>query len=131
MRQYALSVLLAASGTEKVTVLTEHALVPMWAVVLVYVALLAVLITAIVLISRAATRMTKPGRIIVGIVAVWTIFAAIAVFIASRPTGDWVGGFVESGFVVVYGVVAAAIVLAIDKVVRLFRAASLRARPSS
>jgi hypothetical protein len=129
MRQYALIVLLAASSPRKVIVLSgrfSHALVPTWAVVLVYVAVLAVLIAGVVLIARAAPRMTKPGRILVGIVAAWTIIGAIAVFLdAYRPTGDWGGSIVESGFAVLYGLVAAGIVLAIDKIARRFRAASV------
>jgi hypothetical protein len=141
MRQYASSVLLAVSSPKKVVVLSgtwharfSHALVPMWVVVLVYGAIVALLIAAVVLIVRAAPRMTKPGRIIVAIVGAWTIVAAIGVFLdAYRPTGDWGGSIVESGFVVVYGLVAAGVVLAIDKVVRRIRATSMaapRARPS-
>ena len=133
--------LLAASSPKKVTVFSgtlhaqySHAFLPTWAVGLAYSAISVLLITAIVLIARATRRMSTPGRIIVGVVAAWTIFSAIAVFLdAYRPTGDWGGSIVESGFVVVYGLVAAGLVLAIDKGVRRLRAASLgsaRARPS-
>jgi len=37
-----------------------------WAVLLVYMAILALLIAGVVLISRVAMRMSKPGRIVVG-----------------------------------------------------------------
>jgi hypothetical protein len=102
-----------------------HALLPGWVVVLVYAALLAILVAGVWVVSRAAKRMTRPGRIIVAVIALWTIWDAVVVFLdAYRPTGDWGGGIVEAAFIVVYGLVAAVIVLGVDKGVRRFRAAA-------
>ena len=98
---------------------------PGWAVALVYVAVLGVLLAGVVFIARAATRMSRPGRLVVGLVAVWTIGVSIVVFLdAYRPTGDWRGGLIEVAFVVLYGLLAAGVVWAVDKTARWFRASS-------
>lgn len=100
-------------------------LLPAWAVALVYAAYLAIVITAVVAMARATTRMSRPGRIFAWLIAAWAIAAAIAVFVdAYRPTGDWKGGALEASFVVVYGLVASGIVWVVDTGVRRFRAPS-------
>jgi len=66
--------------------------------------------------------MSKPGKIVVGLVAVWTgIFAVVAFLDAYRPTGDWRGGVFEGSFTVIYGLVAAGIVWGVDKTARRIR----------
>jgi hypothetical protein len=44
---------------------------------------------------------------------------------AYRPTGDWGGGIFEGSFIVLYGLVAAGIVWAVDKAAKRLRASSL------
>lgn len=102
-----------------------HGLLPRWVVVPGYVALLAMLVTGVWFVARAAKRMTRPGRIIVAVIALWTAVAAVVAFLDGyRPTGAWGGGTFEAAFMVVYGLVAAAVVLGVDKSVRRFRAAA-------
>ena len=92
---------------------------------LLYVAILAAVIGGVVLIARAATRMSRPARIIVAVIAMWTIFDAIGAFLNGyQPNGDWVGGLWASAFEVLYGLIAAGIVLAVDTVVKRRRATS-------
>jgi hypothetical protein len=113
------------SGTSTARVHLVHAFLPGWAVALVYVAILGILIAGVTVMARAAGRMSRPGRIVVGLVAVWTIGVSIVVFLdAYRPTGDWRGGFVEVAFVVLYGLVAAGVVWAVDKTARRLRTSS-------
>ena len=129
-RRYALSILLATSHPHKqggeVTLTAHGHLVrafPGWAVALVYVAILGVLVAGVWVMARATKQMSMPGRIVVGLVAVWTLGAAVPVFLdAYRPTGDWRGGLVEVAFVVLYGLVAAGIVWAVEKAAKRFRA---------
>jgi hypothetical protein len=91
----------------------------------VYVAVLSGLVAGVWVMARAAKRMSKPGKVVVGIVAVWTLVASVPVFLdAYRPTGDWRGGLFEVAFVVLYGLVAAGIVWAVDKTARRFRASA-------
>jgi hypothetical protein len=133
-RQYALSMLLATSRPHKVLDFTGtdtlHGHVvyasPFWAVVLVYVAILGLLITGVWVMARAARRMSRPGRIVVGLIAVYALVGAVVAFLdAYRPTGDWRGGIVEGSFIVLYGLVAAGIVWAVDKAAKRLRASSL------
>jgi FtsH-binding integral membrane protein len=99
---------------------------PVWAVVLVYVAILGILFAGVWVVARAVRRMSKPARIVVGLVAVWTLVVGVVVFLdAYRPTGDWLGGLVSVAFVVLYGLVAAGIVWVVDATVRRFRAPSV------
>jgi hypothetical protein len=98
---------------------------PAWAVVLVYVVVLGILIVGVLAVSRAAKRMSKPARIVVALVVVWTIVGATAVFLdAYRPAGDWGGSAVEGLFVVLYGLIAAGIVWAVDRAAKRCRATS-------
>ena len=112
------------SGTSTAQLHSVHAF-PGWAVALVYVAILGILTAGVWVIARAAKRMSRPGRIVVGLVTVWTIGVSIVVFLDTyRPTGDWRGGLVTVAFVVLYGLVAAGIVWAVDKTASRFRASS-------
>ena len=100
----------------------EHALLPGWAWALLIVAYLVILSTGVWVTACAAKRMSKPGKIVVGLVAVWTgIFAVVAFLDAYRPTGDWRGGVFEGSFTVIYGLVAAGIVWGVDKTARRIR----------
>jgi hypothetical protein len=96
-RQYALSMALATShphnwvqiGTVHGTV---HRFFPIWAVGLIYAAYLGIVITGVVVMGRATTRMTRPGRILVWLIALWATVSGIAAFLdVYRPTGDWLG----------------------------------------
>jgi Na+/melibiose symporter-like transporter len=98
---------------------------PGWASALLLVAIVGILIAGVSVVARAAKRMSRPGRIVVGLVAVWTVGAAITVFVdADRPTGDWRGGVVAGSFVVLYGLVAAGIVWVVDKAAKRLRSPS-------
>jgi len=98
---------------------------PGWAVALVYLAILGILIAWGTAMARAAKHMSKPARIAVGLVAVWTVAFAIVAFLDGyRPTGDWGGALVEAAFVVLYGLVAATVVWAVDKTAKRFWAGS-------
>jgi hypothetical protein len=131
-RQYALSMLLAISHPHKLggeVTLTAHGHLvhafPGWAVALVYIAILGVLVVGVRVMARAAKQMSKPGRIVVEVAAVWaSVFAIVAFLDAYRPTGDWRGGLVEVAFVVLYGLVAAGIVWTVEKAAKRFRATS-------
>jgi len=132
-RRYALAIVLAAShsrtittsGTDNLVPLHEHAVLPGWASALLLLAYLVILIAGVRLMARTAKRMSKPGRIVVGLVAVWaSAFAIVAFLDAYRPTGDWRGGAVEASFAVVYGLVAAGIVWAVDTTAKRFRPSS-------
>jgi hypothetical protein len=69
--------------------------------------------------------MSQAGRIVVGLVAVWTIAGAAVTFLdAYRPARDWGGSVAEASFVVLYGLVAAGIILAVDRTAKRFRASS-------
>lgn len=102
---------------------TVHRFLPIWAIALIYTAYFGIVITGVVVIARATTRMTRPGRIVVWLIASWASVGAIAAFLdAYRPAGDWLGGALEGSFIVLYGLVASAIVWAVDRGVRHFRA---------
>jgi hypothetical protein len=117
--------LISQSGTTDLVQLHEHHLIPGWAAALLIIAYLVILIAGVRVVAHAATRMSRLGRIVVGLVAVWTIGGAIATFLdAYRPTGDLGGSFVEASFIVLYGLVAAGIVLAVDKTAKRFRTTS-------
>ena len=90
-----------------------------------YVAILGVLVAGVWVMARAAKQISKRGRIVVALVAVSTLGAAVPVFLdAYRPTGDWRGGLVEVAFVVLYGLVAAGIVWAVERAAKRLRAIS-------
>lgn len=98
---------------------------PAWALALVYVAIFGSLIAGVWVMARAARRMSRPGRIVLGLVAAWTSVVAVVVFRDTyRPYGDWRGGLVSVAFVVLYGVAAAGVVWAVDRAARRFRASS-------
>ena len=110
------------SGTDHVRLV--HAF-PGWAVALVYLAILGILFAWGTGMARAATRMSRPAKIVVGLVAVWTVAFAIVAFLDGyRPTGDWGGSLVEAAFAVLYGLVAATIVWAVDKTAKRIWAGS-------
>jgi hypothetical protein len=99
---------------------------PLWAVLLVCVAILSLLITGVWVMARAARRMSRPGRIVVGLIAVYALVGAVVAFLdAYRPADDWRGGIFEASFIVLYGLVAAGIVWAVDKAAKRLRASSL------
>jgi hypothetical protein len=133
-RQYAPSMLLATSHPHKMLDLTGTDTVhghvvyafPIWAAVLVYVAILSLLFTGVWVMAGAARRMSRPGRIVTGLIAVYVLFGAFVAFVdAYRPTGDWRGGIFEGSFIVLYGLVAAGLVWAVDKAAKRLRAHSL------
>jgi hypothetical protein len=69
--------------------------------------------------------MSKPARVVVALVAVWTTAGSILVLLdLYRPTGDWRGSLVSACFVVLYGLVAAGVVWAIDKTAKRLRTTS-------
>ena len=91
-------------------------------ILLVLVALFAADAAGIVFVVRRNRRLTRPGRLLVGIVAVWTVAAAIAVFVQElQPGDDWWGAFVSSSFIVLYGLVACGVVFLVDSLVRRLR----------
>jgi len=103
----------------------ENALLPGWASALLILAYFVILVAGVWVIARAAKRMSKPGRIAVGLVAVWTIGGATVTSLdAYRPTGDWRGSVVAASFVVLYGLVAAGIVWGVEKTSKRFRTSS-------
>jgi len=113
------------TGSDRAHLAHVHAFLPLWAVALVYLAILGLLIAGVMALARDARRMSRPGRIIVGLIAAWTIVGAIVVVLdAYRPTGDWGGSAVEGLFVLLYGLVAAGIVWAVDRVATRLRATS-------
>ena len=76
-------------------------------------------------IARAAKRMSRPAKIAVGLVAVWTtVFAIVAFLGAFRPRDDWRGGVLEASFAVAYGLVGSGIVWAVDKAAKRLRLSS-------
>jgi hypothetical protein len=116
---------LVVTGTDQAHLAHVHALLPLWAVAVVYLAILGLLIAGVLVMARAAKRMSRPGRIIVGLIAAWTIVGAIAVFLdAYRPTGDWGGSAVQGLFLVLYGLFAAGIVWVFDSAARRLRTTS-------
>jgi hypothetical protein len=107
---------LANFGTDHVVQLHEHALLPGRAWTLLVAAYLVVLIAGIRIAIRGAKGMSRPGRIVVVLVAVWTIGGAVVGFVdVYTPTGDWRGGVVEASFAALYGLVAAGIVWAVEQ----------------
>jgi hypothetical protein len=99
---------------------------PGWALALAAVVILGLLTAGVWVMARAAKRMSRAGRVVVGLVAVWTVgFAIVAFLDAYRPTGDWRGGVVEGSFAVLYGLVAAGVVWAVDRASKRLRAGSL------
>jgi hypothetical protein len=98
---------------------------PGWALALLYLAILGSLSAGVWVLARAARRMSRPGRIVVGLVAAWTSVVAVVVFLdTDRPYGDWRGGLASVAFVVLYGLIAAGIVWAVDRTARRLRASS-------
>lgn len=87
--------------------------------------LLGLVIAGIWVMACAARRMSRPGQIVVGLVAVYALAGAVVAFLDGyRPTGDWRGGVVEGAFIVLYGLVATGIVWAVDKAATRFRTSS-------
>lgn len=97
--------------------------VPGWASALAIAAILGLLVAGVWFMARAARRMSRAGQIVAGLVAVYTFVGTVVAFLdAYRPTGDWRGALVEGAFLVLYGLVAAGIVWAVDKGAKRFRA---------
>lgn len=134
MRRYALGMVLATAHLHRLysTGGTDHLhlvnAAPAWASALLIVATIGfvgLVIAGVWVVARAARRMSRPGKIAVGLVGLWTtVFAMVAFLDAYRPNGDWRGGVVEASFAVLYGLVGSGIVWALDK-------AAKRLRPSS
>ena len=134
MRRYALGMVLATAHPHKLysTGGTDHLhlvnAAPAWASALLIVATLGfvgLVIAGVWVMACAAKRMSRPAKISVGLVAVWTtVFAMVAFLDAYRPNGDWRGGVVEASLAVLYGLVGSGIVWAVDR-------AAKRLRPSS
>ena len=104
-----------------------HAIIPAWAWALLVLEYLGLLIVGVVVVVRATRRMSRPATIVVGVLGVWTIAGTIAVFLDLDRSGDWRGGALSSSFVVVYGVVGAGVVWAIDRAVNLLSRRTRRA----
>lgn len=98
---------------------------PGWAPALVIVAILGLVLAGIWVMARAARRMSRPGQIVVGLVAAYALAGAVVAFFDGyRPTGDWRGGVVEGALIVLYGLVTAGIVWVVDQTATRFRTSS-------
>jgi len=134
MRRYALVMVQATAHPYKLysTGGTDHLhlvnAAPAWASALLIVATLGfvgLVIAGVWVMARAAKRMSRPAKIAVGFVAVWTtVFAMVAFLDAYRPSGDWRGGVVEASFAVLYGLVGSGVVWAVDKAAKRLRLSS-------
>lgn len=116
--------MVAASPEELISRGVIHALLVGWRWLPAFTVVLGLVFIAVgvVLVARVRKNLSRPGRIVVAVITVWTAVVATVVFLDDvRHWGDWGGGGFQAGFIVLYGLVGCAIVWAVDTGVRTLR----------
>ncbi len=100
-------------------------------VIFAIVVYLGLLVAGIAFVARASSGLGRAGKIAVGIVGLWTVVGAVAAFLDLYHGSDWAGSALSSSFIVVYGLVGAGVVLAIDWTARRLRRRPPAAEPQT
>lgn len=112
-----------SSGTSTLVAVHGHRSGLLTVIALVALVLLfAIDAGGVLIVVRWNRRLTRPGRVLVGIVSLWTIVVAAAVFVQElRPGDDWGGALVSTAFIVLYGLIGCGVVFLADPFARQFR----------